>query len=230
VPNELVLKRILLAAALLAVLWAGVLPTAQAAPCAGFIDVADTSGFCANVEWLKNRAITLGCSIPDSYCPNEPVIRLSMAAFMNRLGTAMTPAVLYDDATGGALNLDSPPPTLCETTNLSTGLYPRAAQLSATLTVQTNATAAALELRLVQSTNNGPWISLNSVPTSVSGVDRRVNASALRGALSLQANTGYRFGLAVTRAAGSGTTGNPVAWTCQIKAIVTSRTGATSPF
>jgi hypothetical protein len=222
--------RNLFGAALLIMTSAWMPSSAQAAPCAGFIDVDDSSGFCPNVEWLKNRAITLGCSTPNSYCPLEPVIRLSMAAFMNRLGTAMTPAVLYDDATGGTLLLDTPPDTICETPAFSTGAYPRAAQLSASLTVQTNATAASLELRLVQSVDNGPWTSLNSVPTSVSGVNRRVNASALRGALSLQTNTSYRFGLAVTRAAGSGTTGNPIAWTCQIKAIVTSRTGAASPF
>jgi hypothetical protein len=141
----------------------------------------------------------------------------------------MTPA-LYDDATGGTLLLDTPPDTLCETASFATGSYPRGAQLSASLTVQTNATPASLELRLVQSVNNGPWTSLNSVPTSVSGVNRRVNATALRGALSLETNNNYRFGLAVSRAAGSGTTGNPVAWTCQLKAVVTSRTGATSPF
>ena len=224
------LKRNLVGAALLAVTSACLPSVAHAAPCAGFIDVDDTSQFCANVEWLKNRAITLGCAIPNSYCPVEPVIRLSMAAFMNRLGTAMTPAILYDDATGGVLLLDTPPDTLCETANFATGSYPRGAQLSASLTVQTNATPASLELRLVQSVNNGPWTSLNAVPASVSGVNRRVNASVLRGELPLQTNNNYRFGLAVTRMAGSGTTGNPVAWTCQLKAVVTSRTGATSPF
>jgi hypothetical protein len=35
---------------------------AGAAPCAGFTDVDSTDAFCPNVEWLKNRAITLGCT------------------------------------------------------------------------------------------------------------------------------------------------------------------------
>lgn len=58
---------------------------ARAAPCAGFVDVADTSGFCGNVTWMKNRAITLGCDATH-YCPDQPVTRLQMAAFLYRLG------------------------------------------------------------------------------------------------------------------------------------------------
>jgi hypothetical protein len=65
--------------------------TAQAAPCAGFTDVDDTSQFCGNVTWLKNRGITLGCTSATLYCPNDFVSRLQMAAFMNRLGDSLFP-------------------------------------------------------------------------------------------------------------------------------------------
>jgi hypothetical protein len=41
-------------------MWAGATGSAQALPCAGFTDVDDTSPFCVNVTWLKNRRITLG--------------------------------------------------------------------------------------------------------------------------------------------------------------------------
>src|SRR5438477_9827195 len=47
--------------------WMAVGGATVAAPCAGFTDVADTSGFCPNVEWLKNRQITLGCTSPTLY-------------------------------------------------------------------------------------------------------------------------------------------------------------------
>lgn len=60
-------------------------PIALAAPCAGFTDVDDSSGFCVNVEWMRNRGITLGLT-PTQYDPNSPVTRLQMAAFMYRLG------------------------------------------------------------------------------------------------------------------------------------------------
>ena len=70
----------------------GLLSTgAQALPCAGFTDVEDTSPFCGNVTWLKNRSITLGCTSATLYCPNDFVSRLQMAAFMNRLGDSLFP-------------------------------------------------------------------------------------------------------------------------------------------
>ena len=59
--------------------------TASAAPCAGFTDVQDSSGFCIHIEWLKNRAITLGCTATQ-YCPADFVRRDQMAAFLYRLG------------------------------------------------------------------------------------------------------------------------------------------------
>ena len=65
--------------------------TAQALPCAGFTDVDDTSPFCVNVTWLKNRGITLGCTSTTLFCPGDFVSRLQMAAFMNRLGDSLFP-------------------------------------------------------------------------------------------------------------------------------------------
>jgi hypothetical protein len=59
---------------------------ALAAPCAGFVDVDSTSGFCSSVAWVKSRGITVGCTDASHYCPNDPVTRLQMAAFMYRLG------------------------------------------------------------------------------------------------------------------------------------------------
>ena len=67
---------------------------AGAQSCAGFVDVPASDGFCPNVEWLKNRSITLGCTDTTHYCPTASVTRLAMAAFMNRLGTALTPTAL----------------------------------------------------------------------------------------------------------------------------------------
>lgn len=58
---------------------------ATAAPCAGFNDVLDTDPFCPNVAWVRNRGVTQGCAA-SAYCPNDPVTRLQMAAFLNRLG------------------------------------------------------------------------------------------------------------------------------------------------
>jgi len=65
-------------------------PAAQGAPCAGFTDVDDTSPYCVNVEWIRNRGITTGCA-PGLYCPTDSVNRLSLAVFLNRLGDSLFP-------------------------------------------------------------------------------------------------------------------------------------------
>ena len=73
-------------ARLVMLLFLASLPTlASAAPCAGFDDVNDTSPFCADVAWIANRGITLGCAT-GLYCPDVAVSRLSMAVFLHRLG------------------------------------------------------------------------------------------------------------------------------------------------
>ena len=59
--------------------------SARAQTCVPFTDVAANDPFCANVQWMYNRAITLGCT-PTAYCPAQFVRRDQMAAFMNRLG------------------------------------------------------------------------------------------------------------------------------------------------
>ena len=105
----------------------------MALPCAGFTDVDDTrQRFCPNVEWLKNRAVTTGCTSATLYCPTDPVSRLAMAAFMNRLGTALTPAQLRVDAAPGAVDLDANV-VVCQTTDLAIAGYPRKAFVDLTL-------------------------------------------------------------------------------------------------
>jgi hypothetical protein len=72
--------------------------------CAGFTDITVFSPFCTNVQWMKNREITVGCTAT-TYCPNDAVNRLQMAAFMNRVGNVLTPRVLSVEQSGGALDL-----------------------------------------------------------------------------------------------------------------------------
>ena len=114
------LVRNLLASAGLAL----VAPAALALPCAGFTDVDSTSAFCPNVEWIKNRGVTTGCTSSTLYCPTDSVSRLAMAAFMNRLGTALTPAMLRVDAAPGPVVLDSTP-VVCETADFPATGFPR---------------------------------------------------------------------------------------------------------
>src|SRR5688572_10940364 len=130
-----------------------VAPPALAAPCSGFTDVESSDGFCANVAWLKNRSITLGCTSTTLYCPAATVSRLQMAAFMNRLGTALTPAMLRTEDAPASLDLDANP-VVCQTADFASEDFPRTAYADASF----GATAAAdvgLAARLVMSVDGG---------------------------------------------------------------------------
>src|SRR5688572_20237196 len=133
---------------------------ALAAPCAGFTDVEDSSIFCGNVAWLKNRAITLGCTSATTFCPVDAVSRLAMAAFMNRLGTALTPVQLAVDAASGAIDLDANP-VVCQSADFEAEGFARMA--FADLRFSGTASAAVgLAAELVMSTNAGAsWTALN---------------------------------------------------------------------
>jgi hypothetical protein len=62
-----------------------------------FADTVD-SVFSADIEWLSATGITNGCG-PDAFCPNDPVTRAQLAAFLVR-------AFGYDDAGLGDLFVD----------------------------------------------------------------------------------------------------------------------------
>jgi hypothetical protein len=59
--------------------------SAVAQNCDGFTDVLASSPFCPDVTWLKTYGVTKGCTAT-TFCPNDSVTRLQMAAFMHRLG------------------------------------------------------------------------------------------------------------------------------------------------
>jgi len=79
----------------------GVLPgQAQAQQCPGvggwvFDDVPASDPFCAQITWMAENGVTLGCQIIDGshrlYCPTSNVSRTQMAAFMQRLAEALFP-------------------------------------------------------------------------------------------------------------------------------------------
>lgn len=95
-------KRALACTTLLATLF--IAEDGAAAPCAGFTDVDDASPFCGGVAWMANRQVTTGCGT-GLYCPGDSVSRLAMAAFMSRLGAALTPRRVFVDQNPGPVNL-----------------------------------------------------------------------------------------------------------------------------
>ena len=70
-----------------------------------FTDVPSTNIFHDDIAWLADAGITLGCNPPinDEFCPEEPVKRQQMAAFMRRFAENVNVA-------GGADALIQPGP------------------------------------------------------------------------------------------------------------------------
>ncbi len=134
-------------------------PAALSAPCAGFIDVDDSNAFCPNVEWLKNRKVTLGCTSTTAYCPNDPVIRLSMAAFLHRLGNALTFVQLQSSTGGvGMVDLDATfIPLTCRVASSSGYLVesPRFAHGHAHFVSGPGTGSADIAVQIVESTDAG---------------------------------------------------------------------------
>ncbi|MCL4764461.1 MAG: hypothetical protein KJ018_22225 [Burkholderiales bacterium] len=187
---------------------------AAAQNCAGFTDVQAASPFCPSVEWMKNRAVTTGCTGTE-YCPDDAVSRLAMAAFMQRLGVALTPAFVRkrDPAIGG-LNLVGQQ-NLCATDPVAITGYPRAAIVRGLVNLYTPNGGMDVKAWVVYSTNGGTsWIT----PASNDGTAYGSLYSGLTppgdislhpmNVLDLDVGSTYQFALAVIRQTGTGDVAN----------------------
>ena len=203
-------------------------PAALAAPCAEFTDVEDASGFCPNVEWLKNRSITLGCTTATLYCPNDPVNRLQMAAFMNRLGTALTPVQLPVDVAPGAIDLDLSP-VVCQTQAFAVADFPRRAY--ADVSFNGNAPVdVGLAADLVMSADGGAsWTNLNTVTNRGFVPANQWGALSDLGFIDLAVGQTVRWGVRMTRGGLAGAA-DLADSRCRLRVLVYSRNGAASPF
>jgi hypothetical protein len=203
------------------------IPRAVAAPCAGFTDVDDGNAFCANVHWMKNRSITLGCT-PTTYCPDEVVSRLSMAAFMNRLADALAPVRLGLNATGVNLDIDTAP-RVCTTASHTVAGSPRLAHgVGRVLAAQGLETDLAIEI--VESTNGGAsWSAVSPLHKMTSREAQRETVSVLLPPRELAVGQTYSYALRMSRVAGSSTTGDAGQWSCSLQVFLENRNPSTPP-
>jgi alpha-tubulin suppressor-like RCC1 family protein len=197
--------------------------------CADFLDVAPTSAFCRNVEWLKNRAVTLGCTLLNSYCPTELVNRLAMAAFMNRLGTALSgTAVWLEASSAGALDLDTSP-VVCQTGNQAGSNFVRRAFVAGVLS-GTSASLTGLGISLVASFDSGTtWQTLRPRTTRTTVPANRWGHASERATFDLEAAESVRFGIRVSRdalPAGSDLSDSR----CALRVFFSNRNSPVSPF
>ena len=215
---------------LIAVIIGAIATDTLAAPCADFTDVDDAvvgADFCQSVEWIKNRAVTAGCSSATLYCPGSAVSRLQMAAFMNRLGNALTPVHLPLDASPGAIDLD-PGIVVCQTQEFEVEDFPRRAY--ADLTFNASAPAdVSFAADLVMSLNDGAsWTNLNAVPNRGFVSANRWGTLSDLAFADLAVGQKVRWGVRLTRGGIAG--GADLSDSrCQLRVLVHSRKGAASP-
>lgn len=189
-------------------------------PCSTFNDIDSNSPFCPNIEWIKRRSVTFGCQAT-LYCPIDSVTRQQMAAFMNRLGTALTGSVMLVENSSGALDLDAEP-VICQTGNFDTGLFERRALVDGALSA-TAPTSVAFAADAVASFDNGAnWIPLASVGDrgwAAAGHWGHVHTAGLA---DLDPAHAVKFGIRASRGgqAGSADLTNS---TCKLRAYLRSR-------
>lgn len=223
------MRKLFLASATAAL--AAAAPLASAAPCAGFVDVDDANpnqaAFCPSVEWIKNRSVTTGCAIASSYCPNDAVSRLAMAAFMNRLGNALTPALVRVDTSPGAIDLDANAVVCTNTPAVAVTNYPRQAMVDLTFSAQAPADVD-IAADLVKSTDGGAnWTQLTTVGNRGYVPTNRWGTVANLATTNLAVGENVIFGVRVTRASGSADLSDS---RCNLRVEIGSRTGGSSPF
>jgi len=208
--------------------------TARAQACAGFTDVLASSSFCPNVEWLKNRGITLGCTSTTLYCPNDPVTRLSMAAFMNRLGKALSPEILFRETGTGAVAIPAAAPVAvrCDTADATVATYPRTVIVNGSMSGLADTNAVAWRGSIVYSTDGGTtWIGTGNVNLRASSAPVQWSETNPIGVIDLQPGIAYRFAIGILRDDQvGGTTGNFTDYRCLLTASVVNRNGTSSPF
>jgi hypothetical protein len=177
---------------------------------------------------MKSRGITTGCTAT-AYCPSDTVTRGSIALFMRRLGTALTPTFLNVDSSSGAINLDAAGPIIaCQTNDFDVANYPRTANVTTTFS---GAADGALEYQheVYYSTDGGMNWTFTNGNINRSGVSSaHWTSSNTQYVQSLDVGTTYRWGVRLGRQGGGA--GNFASSRCFINVEVMSRTGTSSPF
>jgi hypothetical protein len=204
------------------------LPALGQSNCGDFIDVSPTDFFCQNVEWIANRLVTLGCTATE-YCPNNFVLRSQMAAFLNRLGTALTPTILRTIEAPPANSTYDPSIILCASpAQLPITDFPRQASFAATLMNFTASATKTIQGQLVYSTDNGAnWLPTgDAVMWQTVDPLERTTLALVGGPLNLGVGSSYLFAI-------RGTTNNPIATVfseCQLNVRIENRNGTSTPF
>jgi hypothetical protein len=190
--------------------------------CTPFTDVDQANPLCPNVQWMKNRGVTIGCTTT-LYCPADATTRLQMAVFMNRLGNVLsgTPQVLAFPSvslTGAATEV------ICQAPDQAATNYERQVTLDAVL-MGLGGGNAEYTVEPVTSVDGGTnWIALApAVPFSTfNGRWANVRVSGDREVAPTEV---VRYGLRLVRTAGVGFTEAR----CALRLVTGNRVTGTPP-
>jgi hypothetical protein len=200
--------------------------------CVGFTDVPASSPFCPSVEWMKNRGITLGCGAGTTYCPNDAVSRLGMAAFLQRVGDKLTPTILPVVAVDSAVqhNLASPV-VVCPTGDYVVLNYPRRALFTGRVNLYNPSANGDFISEMVYDDDGLGWKAVQNsaaYQTLYAGMSPAHDVSTYpQGYLDLDVGKTYKFGMRISRY--TGTTAN-VASYCVNMLSIANRNGVASPY
>ena len=194
--------------------------------CAGFVDVLASSAFCASIDWVRNRAVTQGCAA-NQFCPDGPVVRLAMAAFLNRLGTVLSPLHLVHEQQLGAVDVDTTP-MICSGVVAPAAIPPRRARVDAVVAAAANADMT-LAIELVSSVDGGTsWQPMSSVHRGAIAANRWSNQRVLVD-VDVAAGSAIRFAARLSRD-GLAEATDLSAVRCVLRATVGNRDATASPF
>jgi|SRR5688572_16998956 len=198
--------------------------------CSGFADVLPADIFCNAVEWLYNRGVTFGCLL-GQYCPGGNVTRAQMALFMQRLGVALTPTVLFDyDSLIGDPNAGpGGMATVCSVAHAPT--QPSSARAVATLNTANSDSNAIIAFHVEYSIDAGvTWSSFTgtSHQTTASTSGGHDTQTLVTPAISLQTGKTYWFAGRTLRL--SPASPITVAMTCSLQIIIDNANPSAAPF
>lgn len=195
--------------------------------CTTFADVDSTDPFCRSVEWMRNRAITFGCS-PYRFCAGDPISRAATAAFLNRLGTALVPVVRETVQSIASPFPVTDAPIVCATSPFPARASPRTVRVDAVLTALASADVDFAVWPVISLDGGSTWLQVGVVPGLANAraghwTNVRVNTD-----VAIAGGQVAQVGLQLAPALGSSGTVNQ--GTCNVRSRVENRNGTTSPY
>jgi len=172
---------------------------------------------------MKNRAVTLGCG-GANYCPDNNVSRLSMAAFMKRLGDALSGVSILRVVSTGALDFATAP-VVCQTDPIAAATAPRRAVHDAVFAGLAGADSLARAQLVVSEDNGVTWTDTQLYTpraTFRAGQWRNVRAAGHR---DVEAGKAVRFGVQMSLPGGGA--GGVTDSTCRLRVRLENSAGFT---